>query len=75
MTLVEDWKGILARAWTIKFTLLAAILGALELILPATSGVPENMLGWVSFAISMFLVPTVRVMAQKEVSGEAASKQ
>lgn len=68
LTLVEDWDAILKRAWSIKFTILAGLLGVLELVLPPTPGIPKGVLAWAGIVISVALIPLVRVLAQKEAA-------
>jgi len=34
MTLLEDWKEVLRKAWSIRFIVLAGVLSGIEVILP-----------------------------------------
>lgn len=69
--LVEDWKAILKKAWSVKFNIVAALLGAIEvaiaLIKPA--GVPNGM--FAGFAVIVSLAANgARIMAQFEMKSE-----
>jgi hypothetical protein len=72
MMLVEDWKAVLAKAWSLKFNAAAGILGALEvwvaLVQPA--GVPNGVFAGFAAGVSM-LAFGARLMAQKELSDGA----
>jgi len=70
MQLVEDWDQILKKAWSIKFSVLAALLGGMEvavqLVKPA--GVPDGV--FAGFAACVSVAATlVRVLQQQELSG------
>ena len=68
MTLVNDWKLILAKAWSVKFNIASALFGGLEvavqLVQPAS--VPAGMFAGFAAAVSMLAVGA-RVLAQKEI--------
>ncbi len=38
MRLVDDWRAVLRRAWSIRLALLAALLSGLEVLLPILDG-------------------------------------
>lgn len=38
MKLVQNWRDVIARAWSIRFMALAAIFGALEAAMPYLQG-------------------------------------
>lgn len=68
-TLVEDWDSILKKAWSVKFSAAAAILGGLEvavqLVQPAS--VPAG--AFAAFAALVSVAATVaRVLQQKEIT-------
>jgi hypothetical protein len=67
-TLVDDWDAILKRAWSIKFSLLAAAFGFGEVLvqLLEPAGIPGGLLVGVATMISA-VTPLVRVLAQKEI--------
>ena len=70
MKLVEDWDKILKKAWSVKFSVLAALLGGMEvavqLVKPA--GVPDGV--FAGFAACVSVASTlVRVLQQQELSG------
>lgn len=39
MRLIDDWRAVLRRAWSIRLALLAALLSGLEVLLPFLDGV------------------------------------
>jgi hypothetical protein len=75
-TLHEDWKAILTKAWSIKFSLLAAICGLAELTVDklAPAGIPDGLFASAAIALSM-LTPAVRILAQKELASETSKKE
>ena len=68
--LIDDWRAVLKRAWSFKFSLLAALLGAVEMVVqfyqPASirPGVFAGIAGGVSLASAL-----ARLVAQQELSG------
>lgn len=68
--LIDDWRAVLKRAWSLKFSLLAALLGAAEMAVqfyqPASirPGVFAAIAGTVSLASAL-----ARLVAQTELSG------
>jgi len=70
--LIEDWQAVLTKAWSMKFSILAALLGGLEvgvqLIQPA--GVPNGVFAGIASGVSLAAGIT-RLIAQKELSGGA----
>lgn len=75
-TLHEDWEAILTKAWSIKFSLLAAICGLAEFAVDqlAPAGIPDGLFASAAIALSM-LTPAVRILAQKELASEASTKK
>lgn len=66
MILVEDWKKILTKAWSVKFNILAILLGAAEAILPMfESAVPRGVFAMLS-AVAAGASLTARILSQKE---------
>lgn len=67
MQLVDDWKVILKKAWSIRFIILAGALSGCEVILPlfsdAISRGPFSVLSFV--AVSGAFVS--RIVAQKDM--------
>lgn len=67
--LVDDWDAVLKKAWSVKFSVLAAVLGGLEvavqMVQPAS--VPQG--AFAAFAALVSVGATVaRVMQQKEMT-------
>ena len=70
LELIEDWRAVLTRAWSMKFSILAAILGGLEvgvqLVQPA--GIPNGVFAGIASVVSMSAA-IARLVAQRELSG------
>lgn len=69
MQLLDDWKLIISKAWSVKFNIAAALLGGVEVavqfIQPA--GVPAGLFAGIAALVSMLAVGA-RVMAQQEIT-------
>ncbi|POO54480.1 hypothetical protein CPJ18_02015 [Agrobacterium rosae] len=73
--LVQNWRQVLKRAWSVRLMIIAAILSGLEVALPLIDGVVEIPPG-VFAALSGLTVAgafTARLLVQKGVS--SADKQ
>jgi len=70
LELSEDWRAVLTRAWSMKFSILAAILGGLEVgvqfVQPA--GIPNGVFAGIASVVSMSAA-IARLVAQRELSG------
>lgn len=71
MKLVENWRAILLKAWSLRFIALAGLLEALGLILPEFSDlIPPK-----AFSIATILLATAagiaRLVAQPTIAAEA----
>ena len=70
MKLIDDWRAVLKRAWSLKFSLLAALLGAAEMVVQfyqppsIRPGLFAGIAGGVSLASAL-----ARLVAQQELSG------
>lgn len=73
--LIEDWQAVLSKAWSMKFSIAAAILGGLEvgvqLVQPA--GIPNGVFAGIASGVSL-AAGIARLVAQKELSGGANGK-
>lgn len=70
MQLVEDWDQILKKAWSVKFSILAALLGGVEVAVQFVkpAGIPDGV--FAGFAALVSVGATVaRVLQQQELSG------
>lgn len=67
LELIQDWKTVLDRAWSVKFQVLAGMCGVLELVLPLF--VQDMPRGWfaAASALNAALGIGARVLAQKEI--------
>lgn len=70
MTLIDNWKAVLTKAWSVRFNVLAILLSAVEALLPLfETEIPRGtfaMFAAIVTAASM----TARVIAQKELHGD-----
>jgi len=70
MKLLEDWDAILKKAWSVKFSIAAALFGGLEVavqyVKPAS--IPAGAFAAVAAVISI-LATGARVLQQQELSG------
>jgi hypothetical protein len=67
MTLADNWKDILKKAWSIRFLILAGLLSGAEVILPFfQDSIPRG-----AFAILSFLAVggafISRIVAQRDI--------
>lgn len=63
----DDWKTILKKAWSIRFMLLAAILSAVEVILPFFEDrFPRGLFAALS-GLAVGAAFVARLVAQKDV--------
>lgn len=69
MQLVDDWRAILKRAWSVKFNIAATLFGAAEVVvaLVQPASIPHGVFAGIAAAVSI-LSNVSRVMAQKELS-------
>lgn len=70
--LIEDWRAVARKAWSLKFSVLAALLGGLEvgvqLVQPA--GIPNGVFAAIAAGVSL-AAGIARLIAQTELSGGA----
>lgn len=72
VSLVEDWKTIVKKAWSLKLNALALALGALEVWVGMVKpdGVPPMLFASLSSLVTIGAMGA-RVLAQKELSDGA----
>lgn len=65
MQLLENWKDVLIKAWSIRFIILAGILSGLEVILPLfSSSMPTGLFSALSFmAVSCSFIARIVVQS------------
>lgn len=78
LNLVPDWQAVLKKAWTIKYSMLAAALGVLELVVPlvpqiteVTGVLPKGTFIGASVILNVFIIPYVRILSQQEIVNAA----
>ena len=65
--LLDDWRRVLRRAWSIRFSLLAAAFTAAEVVVPLLSDVlPRGLFVLLAFSASIGAV-IARLVAQPEM--------
>lgn len=74
MTLLEDWKQILKKAWSIKFTALAIMFSALEVVvqLLQPDGIRDGVFAAIAGTVSI-CAGVARLLAQQEEVANAAT--
>ena len=75
MTLIDDWKLVLAKAWSVKFNIAATLFGAAEVVvaLIEPDGIPNGLFAGIAACISIG-ANVSRVMAQKEMANGVDTK-
>lgn len=70
MKLVDDWRAVLRKAWSLKFNAAAALLSAAEvcIALAQPAGIPQGLFAGIGAAVSA-LAFGARLLAQKELHG------
>ena len=67
MTLYDNWKDIVRKAWSIKFMILAGLLSGIEVALPYFEPMfPDNLFAALS-GIAVGAAFIARLVAQKDV--------
>lgn len=72
MTLLDNWKDVLARAWSIRFMVLAIVASGMEVFLSIVDadflGIPQGAFAALA-AASTSVAMASRIIAQKDLSG------
>ncbi|NHZ83782.1 hypothetical protein F2P44_31615 [Massilia sp. CCM 8695] len=70
MMLIDDWRVVLRRAWSVKFNVAATLFGAAEVAVAIWQppGMPNGVFAGGAAAVSIF-ANVSRIMAQKELNG------
>ena len=67
LSLLVDWRNVLRRAWSIRFSLLAAAFTAAEVVVPIFGDVlPRGLFVLLAFAASIGAT-VARIVAQPEM--------
>lgn len=76
LELIDDWQAVLKRAWSLKCSVLAALLGgaevAVSMIQPA--GIPNGAFAGIAAGVSV-AAGIARLVAQQELSGAGNADQ
>jgi hypothetical protein len=72
MRLVEDWRTVLRKAWSVKFNVAAAICGGGEIAVQIwqPTSIRPGVFAGIAFIVSI-AATAARVMAQKELTNDA----
>lgn len=69
--LIDDWRTVLRRAWSLRLQFLATVLGCAEVLLPMFSDLfPRYLFAVMSFAVGIAAM-YARVVAQPKTLGVA----
>jgi hypothetical protein len=72
MRLIDDWRRVIKRAWSIRLLIVAGILSGIEVALPVIDGwitIPRGLFASLSFVV-VAAAFVARIVAQKGVSDE-----
>jgi hypothetical protein len=73
MKLIDDWKTVLLKAWSVHCAAIAALLSALDAlqyVLPALDGVlPPKLLSWLALLAAIGAIGA-RLIPQRSISGD-----
>ena len=74
--LIDDWRAVLKRAWSLKFSLLAALLGAAEMVVQfyQPAGIRPGVFAGIAGAVSLASA-LARLVAQRELSEASNANQ
>lgn len=70
MRLVQDWKRVLQRAWSVRLMLIAAVLSGLEVAMPYLDGyvdIPPRLFALLS-GLTVAAAFIARIVAQRGIS-------
>lgn len=68
MKLIDNWRDVLRKAWSLRLMLLAAILSGVEVVLPFLSeAIPRGLFAVLSF-LTVAGAFVARLVAQKGLS-------
>ena len=68
MELIENWKEVLQKAWSVRLIIVAAILSGIEAVLPMfEASFPQGVFAAASGVVTACAL-LARVLAQKDVS-------
>lgn len=69
MRLVQDWKRVLQRAWSVRLMLIAAVLSGLEVAMPYLDGyvdIPPRLFALLS-GLTVAAAFIARIVAQRNI--------
>jgi len=70
MRLIDDWRKVVKKAWSIRLMVLAAVLSGLETILPYFSDrIPVGVFAITSFIVTAFAL-LARIIAQPKMNSD-----
>ena len=72
MKLIEGWKDVLKKAWSVRLIVVAAVLSGIEAVMPyLESNFPQGVFAAASGVVTAAAL-LARVVAQKDVDDGAA---
>ena len=70
MRLIEDWRHVLKHAWSIRFTVLAALLSGVEIVLPMfNDALPRGVFAVLTLLVTV-AAAVARLVPQPKMRGE-----
>jgi amino acid permease len=71
MRLVDNWRKVLAKAWSVKFNIAAALLSAAELVVQfwQPASIRPGVFAGIAFLVSLGAF-MARIVAQKELTND-----
>jgi hypothetical protein len=67
MNLIDNWKAVATKAWSMRLALLSAVLSAIEVCLPYLDGtMPRGRFAMLALAVSVSAA-VARLIAQPEM--------
>lgn len=70
MTLLNDWRHVLRKAWSIRLTIIAGLLSAMEVVLPLFMDTMPRGIFSVLTLVAVAGAFIARLTAQKEFSND-----
>ena len=65
MTLIDDWRAVAQKAWSLRLSIACAVFSGIEAALPMLSGwMPQGVFAGLSF-VSALAAGVARVIAQE----------
>lgn len=74
MQLIPNWRKVIFGSWSSRLAILATVLGAVELALPALQDVIPRGPFAIATAVVTALIPVVRIIQQQALHDDVGQK-